>query len=102
LARRNNCIAALLDHGGSGDHDVCGEVMKVQVRSADDAREFIRERMLETMRRNIVLMQQCGSSEECIKEMIDDTMDRIAEACVDVADAFAALTESFNDAPKVH
>jgi hypothetical protein len=74
--------------------------MKVQVRSADDANQFIRERMLETMNRNIASMRQCGSSEESIQEMIDDTLGKIAEACVDVADAFTALTESF-DAPKV-
>jgi hypothetical protein len=56
--------------------------------------------MLETMNRNIASMRECGSSEESIQAMIDDTMDKIAEACVDVADAFAALKESF-DAPKV-
>jgi hypothetical protein len=76
--------------------------MKVQVRSADDCSEFIRERMLETMNRNIATMQECGCSEEAIQLMVADTMDRIAEACVDVADVFAALKESFNDTPKVH
>jgi hypothetical protein len=74
--------------------------MKVEVRSASDAAAFIRERMLETMNRNIVMMQQCGCDEEVIQAMINDTMDKIAEACVDVADAFTALKESFN-APKV-
>jgi hypothetical protein len=76
--------------------------MKVQVRTASDATEFIRERMLETMNKSIASMQQCDSSEEAIAEMVANTMDKIAEALVEVADTFASLTESFNDVPKVH
>jgi hypothetical protein len=70
--------------------------MKVEVRSADDATEFIRERMLESMNRSIVSMRQCGCTEESIQAMIDDTMDKIAEMSVDVDDVFAALKEDFN------
>jgi hypothetical protein len=76
--------------------------MKVQVRSASDAQEFIRERMLETMRRSIASMEQSGCSQEEIRLMVADTLDDIAAARVDVADLFNALQESFNDVPKVH
>jgi hypothetical protein len=96
------CHFARNAYGGFDGDIADGEAMKVQVRSANDAAEFVRERTLETMRRNIASMQQCGSSEEAIQMMVADTMDKIAEACVDVADTFAALTESFNDVPKVH
>jgi hypothetical protein len=79
-----------------------GEIMKVQVKSADDAAEFIRERMLQTMRDSIRSMERCGCSQEDIRLMVAATLDDIATARIEVADAFAALTESLNDAPKVH
>lgn len=69
--------------------------MKIQVKSADDATAFIRERMLESMNKSIASMQQCGCSEDEIKMMVDDTMDKIAEMSVDVDDVFAALTKDF-------
>jgi hypothetical protein len=72
------------------------EIMKVQVKSADDATQFIRERMLETMNRSVASMRECGSSEEEIRLMAADTLDKIAEMSVDVDDVFAALTEDFN------
>jgi hypothetical protein len=74
--------------------------MKVEVRSANDAAEFIRERMLESMNRSVASMRESGCSEQSIQAMIDDTMGAIAEACIDVADTFTALKESF-DVPKV-
>jgi hypothetical protein len=69
--------------------------MKVQVRSADDANQFIRERMLESMNRSVASMQESGCSPESIQAMIDDTMEKIAEMSVDVDDVFAALTKDF-------
>jgi hypothetical protein len=80
--------------GFIGDIDD-GETMKVQVKSADDAAEFIRERMLESMNRSVASMQQSGCSPEEIRLMVADTLDKIAEMSVDVDDVFAALTKDF-------
>jgi hypothetical protein len=70
--------------------------MKVRVHSANDRSEFIRECMLQTMRRNIAAMERQGCSQEDIRMMVAATLDDIAAARVDVADLFNALQESFN------
>lgn len=70
--------------------------MKVQVRIASDAQEFIRQRMLETMNRSVVSMRQSGCSEESIQALVDDTEQKIAEVSIEVDDVFAALQQNFN------
>jgi hypothetical protein len=74
--------------------------MKVRIHSADEAAAFIRECMLQNMRRNIAVMEQSGCSQEQIRLMIAAALEDIAAARIDVADAFNALQESFH-APRV-
>ena len=70
--------------------------MKIQCRSASDAQDFIRERMLATMRDSIRSMERSGCSQESIQALVEDTEQKIAEVSIEVNDVFAALQQNFN------
>jgi hypothetical protein len=70
--------------------------MKVEFKTVDELRAFVRGTMLTKMYASVASMKQCGACEEAIEELVADTMEKIEQACDEVSEMFDAAQEEFN------
>ena len=50
--------------------------MKVEFKTVDELRAFVRGTMLTKMYASVASMKQCGACEEAIEELVADTMEK--------------------------